>query len=126
MSFTDAEKVDIRRHCGYQAFGGVPTQAFAHRYFTHYGTLEYRMNNLAAAEETVARDYLSKLNTLEGDEYGVRANLDTEAAAVWKRNAREHAERQALYRSFQRKLLTFFGVPGGPGVLSGNTLSLVV
>ncbi|WP_137010146.1 hypothetical protein [Aquitalea aquatilis] len=126
MAFTDAEKTDIRRFCGYPVFGGQPVQAFGHRFFTQYGTLEFRLNNLQAVEEAVIRTtYLANLQQLETDIVGTRVNLDTDEAAVWKHNRREQADREALFDSWRRKLCGFLGVSPGPALGDGG-LSLVV
>lgn len=125
-ALTDAEKVDVRRHAGYPMFGDVAEQAFGWRFATQYGTLEYRMIHLQDAEATVIRSYITQLNQLEADEAGVRENLDTAQAAVWTRNPDEHADRQKLYASWQKKLLAFFGVPPGPGIGNSRMISKVV
>ena len=127
MAFTDQQKVDIRRFCGFPVFGGVPTQAFGHRFFQWYGTLEFRMNNLDAAEEaTVIGTYLANLSTLELAVVGASANLDTEAAAVWKRNPREVADRLALFDAWRLRLCAFFGVGPGPEFGGGRSPAVVV
>lgn len=124
MAFTDAEKVEIRRHCGMPVFGGSPTQAFGYRFFTWYGTLEFRLNNLSSAEEAVVRTvYLANLTLLESDIPAVRANLDTDAAAVWKHNRDEQKHRERLFDSWRRKLCGFLGIPPGPALgASGITI----
>lgn len=127
MAFTDAEKVDIRRHCGFAAFGGQPVQAFGHRFYQHYGTLEFRINNMQASEEAVVRTtYLTNLSTLETDIFGAAANLDTEQAAIWKHNKREVADRTGLFNQVRRQLCAFIGIPPGPGLASDCCISLVV
>lgn len=125
-TLTDAEKVDVRRHCGYPAFGGQQVQAFGHRFFQHYGSLEFRIENMSEAEETVLRSYLTRLNQLEEDIAGVRDNLDTAAAAVWTRNANEHSDRERLYRTWVSKLLGFIGVPAGPSMTRSNSIEVIV
>lgn len=117
---TDAQKVDVRRYCGYPVFGGQPVQAFGYRFFTWYGTLEFRMSNLAAAEEAVVGAMLTTLNTLESAIPGTGANLDTAAAGPWTHNANEQRDREALYDSWRRKLCSYFGVPPGPGLGDGG------
>lgn len=126
--FTDAEKVDIRRFCGFQAFGAAATQAFGHRFITHYGTLEYRINNYSAAEEEVIRTtYLANLGPLETAIFGAGANLDTDAAAVWMHNKREVADRTSLFNQVRRQLCAFIGIGPGPGLAaSGGGIELVV
>lgn len=112
MSFNNTEKVDVRRHLGYPVAGNVGPNAFVgYRFFQAYGVLEYRLEHLAAEEETVVRDYITKLNQLEVDLYGTSGTLGTKVAAVWERNPIELAERQALYDNFKSRLSEFFGVP---------------
>ena len=84
MAFTTAEKVDIRRFCGYGLYGGAqPLPASGYRFSTQYGVLEYKLNTLGAEEEAVVRTvYLANLSTLETAIFGVGANLDTAQAAV--------------------------------------------
>jgi hypothetical protein len=126
MSFTNAEKVDIRRHCGYPMFGGVPSSFQSYRFFTAYGTLEYRMNNMLAEEEAVVRTtYLANLTTLETAIPAAGANLDTDQAAVWKHNKNEVRDRAALFNKWRRDLCSFIGVPPGPGLGDGS-VQLVV
>jgi hypothetical protein len=126
MAFTDAEKTDIRRFCGYPVFGGQPVQAFGHRFYQHYGTLEFRINNLQAGEEAVIRTtYLANLQQLETDIVGARSNLDTAAAAVWTHNKNEVRDREALFDGWCRRLCGFLGIPPGPALGDGG-LSLVV
>ncbi|QIY81499.1 hypothetical protein [Chromobacterium violaceum] len=126
MAFTDAEKTDIRRFCGFPVFGGQPVQAFGHRFFTQYGTLEFRLNNLQPGEEAVIRNtYLANLLELETDIVGTRDNLDTAQAAVWTRNRNEVRDREALFDGWRRRLCGFLGVAPGPALGDGG-MSLVV
>lgn len=126
--FTDAEKVDIRRFCGFQAFGSAAVQAFGHRFYTHYGTLEFRINNYSDAEETVIRTtYLANLYPLEMAIFGASDNLDTDVAAIWTHNKREVADRKGLFDLVRRQLCDFIGIPPGPGLAqSGGGITLVV
>lgn len=127
MAFTDAQKVDIRRYCGFPAFGGQPVQAFGHRFFQWYGTLEFRMNNLQAAEEAVVTTMLGTLNTLEAAIPAAGSNLDTAQAAVWIHNKNEVRDRERLYRSWRQNLCDFFGIPPGPNMSGGgSSVELVV
>lgn len=129
MSFLDSEKTDIRRFCGYGAFGSQALPASGYRFATAYGTLEYKLNNLMPAEEAVVRTtYLTNLAQLETDiigSSGVRTNLDTDEAAVWKHNKREYQDRKALFDGTRRELCHFLGIQPGPGLGSGG-LSFVV
>lgn len=126
-TFTDAEKTDIRRYCGYQAFGSKAVQAFGHRFYTQYGTLEFRMNNFLDSEEAVIRTvYLTNLRTLETDIVGSASNLDTAVAAVWTRNKDEVRDRMRLFDDWRMRLCDFVGIPPGPGLKRSGGLELVV
>lgn len=123
MSFLDSEKTDIRRFCGYPAFGNVANQNFGYRYMTQYGSLEYKLNNLSTAEEAVVRTtYLTSLYTLETDIFGVRANLDTAQAAVWYHNKSEFADRKTLFNDYRKGLCEFLGVDTGPGLVTTSRM----
>lgn len=119
MAFSDAEKVQIRKFCGYPAFGGVPIPNFGFRFFQAYGDLEFRLVNLAPDEEAeVLTNYLPKLQQLQTDIYEVRQNSDTAAAAVWKRNALELKERNQNYKMWRIWLCDFLGCQYGPLLLN--------
>lgn len=121
MAFSDAEKTDIRRYCGYPVYGQSPDQFVGYRFFTGYGNLEYKMQHLQATEESVVRTaYLAKLAALETGIVGAADNLDTDKAAVWERNRSEVADRTALLDQWRRKLCGFLGVPPGPDLGSGG------
>ena len=124
MAFTEAEKVDIRRYCGYPFFGDVNTTHFGYRYFTYYGQLEYRMNHLSDAEEAVVRSYLGNLQSLESAIPTTSDNLDTAKAAVWTHNPAEQDDRERLFSSWRLKLANLFGIPFGEA--SSSTIALRV
>ncbi len=126
MSFTNAQKADIRRHCYYPVFGSTPSSAQSYRFFQAFGTLEYRMNNLLAEEETIVTAKIANLNTLETAISGASTNLDTDQAAVWKHNKNEVRDRIALYGYWRVDLCDYLGVPLGPRYASGSGLSFVV
>lgn len=125
MALTNTEKVNVRRYCGFPAFGGQPVQAFGHRFYQWYGTLEFRMGNLQAEEESVVRSFLTNLAALEAAVPAASDNLDTAQAAVWTHNSKEVRDRMDLYGKWRRELCAFFGVPPGPGLSEGG-LKLVV
>lgn len=125
MAFLPNELTDIRRFCGYPAYGAGPSGFQGWRFFQAYGLLEYRLQNLAPAEETVVRNYLTQLYGLENDLVGTTTRLDTDQAAVWTRNARELRERTSLFDDWRRRLCGFMGVPPGPALSDGN-VTLVV
>jgi hypothetical protein len=78
---TDQQKTDIRRFCGYPAYGASPAGNIGWRFYVAYGLLEYRMNNLSVAEIAVVLNYLSTLNQLEAAVPTASDNLDSDAAA---------------------------------------------
>jgi hypothetical protein len=125
MSFLDSEKTDIRRFCGYPAYGGTPAGFQNWRFYQAYGLLEFRMNNLSAAEEVVVRRYLTNLNVLETAVPMAGQNLDTDQAAVWTHNRDEVGDRAALFDDWRRRLCAFFGLSPGPG-LASTGITIVV
>ncbi len=114
--FTDAQKAEIRRYCGYPAYGAGAAGFSSWRFFQAYGTLEYRLNNLAPAESAVALQYVTTLGTIEAAIPRISDNLDTESAAAWTHNADELKDREALFDSWRRRLCGFLGVPPGPAL----------
>jgi hypothetical protein len=123
--FTDQQKTDIRRFCGYPAYGAAPDGNMGWRFFTAYGALEYRINNLSTTEAQVVVNYLTTLNQLEQVVPGASDNLDSDGAASWTHNRNEVADRLRLLDSWCRRLCAFLGVPPGEGLGSGG-LSWVV
>jgi hypothetical protein len=111
---TETEKTDTRRFCFYPALAGQALLAAA--------PLEYRMNHLSSAEETVLRDYLATLRQLELAIPSAASNLDTAQVAVWTHNANELRERTALFDAWRRRLCVYLGVPSGAPAQAGVTL----
>lgn len=127
MSFTETEKVNIRRYCGYDAFGSSSNPFYGARFFRQYGQLEFRMNNLTPEEEDVVRNtFLLNLSSLEIAIPSASSNLDTKQAAVWTWNPNELRDRENLYNSWRIKLCDFFGIPAGNGIRSLNSARIVV
>jgi len=126
MAFLDAEKTDIRRFCGYPAYGGTPSGFQSWRFYQVYGLMEYRLGNLSPSEEQVVRNYLATLYTLEGAVPAAGANLDTDQAAVWSHNRNELADRLALLDAWRRRLCGFLGLPPGPDLARGGSPTIVV
>jgi hypothetical protein len=124
-SFTDAQKTDVRRYCGYPAYGAGASGFQGWRFFQAYGLMEFRLNNLSDAEIAVVVNYLTTLATLETAITDASSRLDTETAAVWTRNPYEVRERAALFDDWRRRLCGFLGLPPGPGLGDGS-LALVV
>ncbi len=123
---TDAEKVDARRFMGYPVFGTNPSGNMGWQFYQAAGLLEYRIANLSAAEETILRQYLTTLSSLEHCVPEAAEGLDTQAAGEWTRNPAELAERMRLLDGWRRRLCAFIGIPPGPGFGGGNTVTLVV
>lgn len=124
-SLTEGQKTDIRRFCGYPAYGAGAAGFNSWRFFQAYGTLEYRMNNLAPAEIAVTLQYLSTLATLETVIPTASENLDTENAAAWTHNASEVRDRTNLFDNWRRRLCGFLGLPPGPALADAG-ITLVV
>ncbi|GAJ30819.1 hypothetical protein [Acidomonas methanolica] len=118
----DAEKTDVRRFCGYPAIGSVASGEDSWRFFTAYGSLEWRMNNLSSSELMQVRLYLSQIYPLETAVVGASANLDTGKAAVWTHNPNEVRDRMELYVLWRRRLCGFLGVPPGPDMADGSRI----
>lgn len=110
---TDAQRTDTRRFCGYPAYGNGNSGFQSWRFFTAYGVLEFKLNNLSPAEFAVVTTYLAQLYPLELGILGAAANLDTDAAAVWKRNRDEVRDRERLFDTWRKRLCGFLGVPPG-------------
>ena len=126
MAFSEAEKTDIRRFCGYPAYGAGDSGFQSWRFFQSYGLMEYRLNNLSAAEEAVVRTtYLATLAPLETAIPAAAANLDTQTAAVWTHNKEEVADRTALFEDWRRRLCGFLGLPPGPALGTGGARLVV-
>lgn len=123
--FLDSEKTDIRRFCGYPAYGAGAAGFQSWRFFQAYGLLEYRLNNLAPAEEQVVRNFLNTLGSLESAIPTAAGNLDTDRASVWTHNPDEVRDRQKLFDDWRRRLCGFLGVPPGPALVDGG-ITLVV
>jgi hypothetical protein len=124
-SFTDGQKADIRRFCGYPAYGAGAAGFNSWRFFQAYGTLEYRMNNLAPAEIAVTLQYISTLATLEAVIPATSENLDTENAAAWTHNANEMRDRTNLFDNWRRRLCGFLGLPPGPALADAGIILVV-
>lgn len=113
---TDAEKVDVRRFAGYPAFGAGANDDPFYRWSPEFVQLESHMANLQPSELTVCRMYVTELRATEQALFGARSNMDTEQAAVWKRNKDELDERRRDFNQKRRDLCQFMGVPCGPGL----------
>ena len=86
------------------------------RFFTAYGALEYRINNLSPNEEAVTLTYVATISQLEVAVPMATENLDSDGAAGWRHNRYEVADRFRLLDSWRRRLCAFLGVPPGEGL----------
>jgi hypothetical protein len=125
MAFTSAQAADIRRFCGYPAYGAGAAGFQGWRFFTAYGLLEFRINNLSPDEESVVTNYLATLYQLEDAVTEASGRLDTAQASVWTRNPAEIAERMALFDNWRRRLCGFLGLPPGPALGDGSVRLVV-
>jgi hypothetical protein len=125
MAFSGQEKTDIRRFCGYPAYGSAATGFENWRFFQAYGLLEFRINNLSTAEETVVKRYLGTLLVLEHAIPRSADNLDTDQASVWTRNREELRDRTRLLDDWRNRLCGFLGIPPGPA-LHDSSKTLIV
>lgn len=121
MALTEEQKIQVRYYCGYGVIGSQALPANGYRFFTEYGDMEYKMNNLQTGEEVeVLTYYLPNLELLKSDMPAIRQNLDTKAAAVWIWNDKEFPNRRSLFNYVRRELVNFLGLTCGPGLFSGG------
>lgn len=126
--FTSAQLVDIRRFCGYPAYGDGAVVFPQPWIMKQYLALEYRLQHISTDEgNVVVNVYLSNLYTLESAVPGSGNNLDTDEAAVWVHNKNEVRDRMNLFDAWRRRLCQFLGVEPGPQMSQGgNSIQLVV
>jgi len=125
MAFSEQERTDVRRFCGYPAFG-AGTQGFQNwRFYQAYGLLEFRLNWLTGSEEAVVRRYLATLGEMEMALAASAGGLDIATAGGFARNSNEVGERTRLLDDWRRRLCGFLGVPPGAALGDGG-LRLVV
>lgn len=125
-SLTDAERTAARRFCGYPAYGNGNSGFNSHRFYTEYGVLEFRLTNLADEELVVLRTYLAQLGPLELGILGSADNLDTDEAAIWKRNRNEVRDREQMFDRWRKRLCGFLGVPPGPDLEAQGSTTIVI
>ena len=122
----DSEKVNARRFMGYPVFGTNPSGNMGWQYYQAFGLVEYRLSNLSSNEEDILRQYLASLTTIEQSMADASTTVDTQAAGEWVRNPMEITDRMRLLDDWRRRLCAFLGVPPGPGLSGGASLTLVV
>lgn len=125
--FTDQELVDVRRFCGYPAYGDGGVVFPFPWIMRNYLALEYRLQHMSVTEGgVVVNTYLTNLYTIEGAIPTASGNLDTDQAAVWKHNANELRDRDRLFDGWRRRLCRFIGIPPGPEFGGGGSMEIVV
>jgi hypothetical protein len=120
FAFTDQQKVDIRRYCGYPFLGdGVIVFPFPW-IMREYLALETRMANITPTEAAVVVTYLESLAILEAAIPAASSTQGTQSAAVWTRNPNEIRERKMTYDLWRRELCGMMDVPPGPNLSRGS------
>ena len=127
MTLSSAQIVDVRRYCGYSVSGNTASQPYREPVYSDVTmaslSLDYRLANLTSDEELVVTGtYLINLNARETEIQGAASNLDTDQAAVWKRNSNEVSDRIGLFNWLRRDLCRFLGFPPGPQLAAGNSV----
>lgn len=110
---------------GYSVTGNSTAQPYRELVYSEVSymglSLDYRLANLSPEEESVViNTYLTPLAAREQEIQSAAANLDTDQAAVWKRNASEVSDRIALFAYLRRELCEFLGFAPGPKLGGGN------
>lgn len=139
MALTDEQKVDVRRHLRYGPVGVLPDGGsfISYRFFVWHGQLEFRMNNMAPAEELritggtdplaptdpsftdptsgkVLQGYLPICNWLEGQIGLATDNYDIDKAGDYSARKNETSLRVGLYDWWCQRLAQFMLVPINP------------
>lgn len=114
-AFTRAQLVDIRRFCGYPAYGDGAVVFPQPWIMRQYLALEYRLQHMSEDEgAVVVGTFLNHLAELEQAIPAASENLDTDQAAVWTRNKNEVADRARLLDYWRQRLCDFLGISPGP------------
>lgn len=112
--FAEADRIDVRRFCGFPPYGTGVVIFPEPWFFRYYLALEARLSNLTPGEGAVVMARLAELRTLETAVPGAGDNLDTDQAAVWHHNKSEVRDRMNLYRQWRLELCNILGIPPGP------------
>lgn len=125
MALTSLQAVNVRRYMGYSLSGNSTAAGFRELIYSDVSymglSLDYRLANLSADEETVLVGYfLCNLQAREQDIQNASRNLDTDTAAVWKRNANEIGDRTDMFRSLRIELCNWLGFKPGPTLMNSG------
>ncbi|WP_424139374.1 hypothetical protein [Roseomonas chloroacetimidivorans] len=125
MAFTDQEKTDIRRLCGYPPIGTLllagPAGVNPVAYRIQVNDFEDRLVSLTPTEEAAARGILKDALVVEASMLTMAGNLDVAKAAVFTRNPLEMQERMQLLGWYRGRLLAALGAAFGPGLGGGSS-----
>jgi len=123
---TPQQQAEARRYMGYLLTGDTTPDArsdaaYAQVTSGRYQTLAHRLSTLRPEEEVIVVGHLNSLASLERGILAAADNLDTDKAAVWKRNRSEVADRTRLYNQWRRQLCGLLGIPPGPSLGNGKS-----
>lgn len=127
-AFTDQQKVDIRRFCGYPPYG-LGTVVFPYPWIMrYYLALEYYLSQACSQDEgnTIVTIYLAQLYVLQPAIANATDNLDTDAAGPWQHNKHEVRDRVGLYNYWRHQLCEMCGIPPGPYLNKSGQITLRV
>jgi hypothetical protein len=127
VALTAAEIVDARRFLGYSVSGDTdsfPYRELVYSNVSYFGlSIDYRLQHLSPEEEAVTRTkFLVPLNKREDEIQCAASRLQTDTAAVWKRNPNEVSDRRGLFNQLRYDLCTFLGFKPGPQLAMTNRL----
>lgn len=123
---TDQQLANTRRFAGYPMIGDTTvddSRDFAYGWVSPgtWQTLHHRLTSMRPEEEAILIDtYLANLVTLEQAIVSASSNLDTDEAAVWKRNKNEVSDRTKLFNKWRRDMCAFIGIAAGPSLGQGG------
>lgn len=118
MSFTEDEKVRIRKHLGY--LNVQEAQTFQHGFPAGVQTqfiIEGAMNRLLASAEAAVRDTLARLDEIEKGLFCNIDNVEVLAVDEMQMNPKAFEKRLQRYFFFQGTLANFFGTFPNPNDL---------
>jgi hypothetical protein len=127
MALTAQNVVDLRRWMGYSVSGNTASQPYREPVYSNETlaslSLDYRLENLSDEEtNTLTSYFIPNLTKREQEIQDAACNLDTDTAAVWKRNKDEMRERRDLFNSLRRDLCDFLGFAPGRALMQLNRL----
>lgn len=127
MALTAQQCTDVRRYMGYSVSGTPQTVAYRELVYSNVAyaslSLDFRLANLSAEEESVITTYfLANLALREQEIQSASENLDTDQAAIWKHNKSEVQDRVDLFSRLRLELCAFLGFAPGAGIMQTNRI----